>query len=58
MMKTHSQNAMELAFRKAVEANTAYDKEAIKNAILGNKPGPQPAPRQRNVPIDNKGVKK
>lgn len=38
-------NAMESAFRKAVEDGTTKDKEAIKAAIFGQKPGVQIPPR-------------
>lgn len=65
-MKTISKvfnNALELAFRKAVEDGTKKDKDAIKNAMFKNPPKLkielpkrerqiQPAPKAGKIPVE------
>jgi|HubBroStandDraft_2_1064218.scaffolds.fasta_scaffold231860_2 hypothetical protein len=45
-------HALEIAFKKSVEAGTSKDKEAIANAMFKSNRTIQLPPKQGNIPVD------
>ncbi len=49
---TLQENALQLAFKKAVLDGTARDKDVIKRAMFGQKVKIQLAPKVGNIPVE------